>query len=256
MTNYVIFDTLVEGANRAPFDAVKTLLARLNIQATSLAGTKSDPGFDSKTLNTKAYQAIFENALTKADEAKATIIALENSSYLGLLDAKQATQSAVEIIDANTLIVQIIGEENLAKAIKHPFTAFNAGIHYGSEAVEQKALSTLLNIVGAKEVALNRAFHDNGYSIQRVDKEIAFKMAGAIMLDVFDTACDFVIVNDIRSFTMFDTQQKKLARTVGRDIGLAGLPVLSMAQVLLMALGEITPSANHTDKHAIKPTFL
>lgn len=256
MTNYVIFDTLVEGANRAPFDAAKALLARVNIQATPLAGTKSDPGFNAKSLNQKSYQAIFESALTKASEAKATIIALENSSYLGLLSAKAATDSLVEIVDVNELILETIGAENLAKEIKHSFKDFNAGIHYGSDSAPQKALACLLSTTGAKEIALNRAYFDNGFSLKHIDKKTAFTMAGNIMLDVFDTSCDFAIINDIRSFDMFDTNQKKLASAVSREIGLAGLPVFSMSQVLLMAMGETDINANNIANHAIKPNFL
>lgn len=252
MNKYLIFDTLIETKNRTPFDATKVLLEKLNIHAAPIKGTKNDVGYDSSYLNKEAYEQTFTDALNKAEGS--TIIALENSSYLGLLKAKEKNHTDVKVMLAIDLISDALKDIDVSSKVKHSFNNFNAGIHYGSDNVDQSTLSTLLGLVQAKEVKLNRAYKDCGYSTLRANKQTAYKMAGNIMLDAFDTACDFVVVNDIRSFEMFDTNQKKLSCEVGREIGLAGLPVFSIAQIILMAMGEKEKA--QISSNLVKPTFL
>ncbi len=83
--------------------------------------------------------------------------------------------------------------------------------------------------------------------------EIAKKIAAKILFDAFDNGADFLIVNDIRTFTFFDSFQKKIAKVFGRDIN---LPILTLSQVILLSLGVTDKNILGFNKHFIKPTFV
>jgi succinate dehydrogenase / fumarate reductase cytochrome b subunit len=78
-------------------------------------------------------------------------------------------------------------------------------------------------------------------------------MAGAVLLEAFDSGVDFLIVSDIRTFFMLDTCRKEIEKAVGRPIPLY---ILTLPQVVLMALGVTDKKVLGFDGHKVKPTIL
>lgn len=251
MKNYLIFDTLIEHYNDAPFQACKALLALLHVKHESIRNTNNDIGYDLRYK--KDLQTVFQDALNTAKEKNAPIIALENSSYLGLKEAIKKANATVELVHVNDILLQYLTQ----KDIIHNFSNFNGAIYYGSddENLKQEALSKLLQLTHAKEIHLNTTYAHDGFSFLEFDKNVALQMGAKIVFDAYDNSCDFLIINDIRSFNIFDTYQKQLTKAYGRPLGI-GLPILSIGQVLLMALGKTKPKENLTSLHVIKPSFI
>lgn len=252
MENYLLFDKTIKGLNTAPFEATKKLLDLLEISYECVNEGKEDIGFEQRFLDTDKFYDIFKPTLLKAKEEKKSIIALESSSYLGLHKAKEALDIDVGIISSNDLVFEKIQ----TKEIKNSFKEFNAGIFYGDNGLDQSAVSELLKFTEAKEINLLNAYENDAFSLMELDEDMALKMSGDILFEAFDNGCDFLVVNDIRSFSMFDTNQDKIQKIKKRPFGENGFAVLSISQVLLMALGKVKMDENLTDKHKIKPDFI
>ena len=92
-----------------------------------------------------------------------------------------------------------------------------------------------------------------GYDINDANEELSYKIAGSLMLDMFDNAADFVVANDARSFVMFDEHQKKLESSIGREIGLS---VFGLAEILLLALGVTDKKKIGLNNHITKTNIL
>lgn len=85
------------------------------------------------------------------------------------------------------------------------------------------------------------------------DENFTYKLAGQILLDALDNNADFMLVNDQESFTIFDTKQKDIAKTVGRDID---LPIVTAYQFNAMLNGEKDQVKLGFNKHKVAITFL
>ena len=96
-------------------------------------------------------------------------------------------------------------------------------------------------------------FESDGYEILEVQPTYAKTLASSILLDLFDNAADFVVVCDARSFIMFDTYQKECEKIAGRDINLT---VLTLPQLLLMALGETNKTKLGLNAHKVPATLI
>lgn len=256
MENYILFDKTIENLNSAPFDATKKLFDLLNISYDIASATNKDIGFEQRFLDLDKYYEIFKPTLLEAQENKKSIIALENSSYLGLFEAKNALHVNVEILMPWDIIFEKM-TNNQTNTIVNYFENFSAGIYNGScEISGQNSISKLLKLVKAKEISLQNSYEDDAYNILELDEKMALQRAGDILYDAFDSGCDFMIVSDIRSFNIFDSYQKKIEVVKKRPLGESGFPLLSISQVLLMALGKIDTSENQVNKHTIKPSFI
>lgn len=251
MKKYLIFNTLIKNHNDAPFKATLSLLEILNIQYECIKTTARDIGYD---LRYRAkFTDIFKSVLEEAKAQNLPLVALENSSYLSLKEANKELNIGTEILHVNYILATSFN----SKDIVHDFSKFRAGIYYGSddESLEQSALAKLLQATKAKEIQFAKTYSNDGFAFLEFDKALAYKMAAEILFDVYDSSCDFLVINDIRSFAIFDTMQKKVAKAYGRSLQ-NGLPILSIAQVLLMALGKTKAKECFVSSHAIKPTFI
>lgn len=251
MKKYLIYDALIKNHNDAPFKAILSLLKILDIQYECVKTSTNDIGYD---LRYRAnFADLFKSALKEAKVQNMPLVALENSSYLSLKEANKELDIGAEVLHVNYILATSFDP----KDIVHDFSEFNAGIYYGSddESLEQSALAKLLQATKTKEIQLAKTYSNDGFAFLEVNRALAHKMAGEILFDAFDNSCDFLVVNDIRSFNIFDTEQKKVAKVYGRSLE-NGLPILSIAQVLLMALGKTKPKECFVDLHAIKPAFI
>ncbi|MFV0482140.1 MAG: hypothetical protein ACK5LP_09160 [Campylobacteraceae bacterium] len=220
----------------------------------------------------------FASELFEAKKNGEIILALEDSSYLGFVYTKDVVskneklhnivakfldtsnftcKDFADVLHVNSLLFEDEYVEIIKSKLKHSFEKFNAGFCFGNDISRKmycnKKINNLFNVIGLNRVKLESALLPNGYDIFTYSPEVAMKMAGKILFDALDSGCAFLIVNDIRTFTFFDSYQKKIAKTISRDLS---LPILTLAQVVLMAIGQTDKKVLGFNKHDIKPTLL
>ncbi len=245
-----LYNKLIKNLNDAPFQAGCVLLEDLSMGLEACQDGKRDIGYELSGYDYERYCSIFEDVLS------GDIVALEDSSYLGLLEAKKFYKKECKI----TPLREVLNEnsEIIKSKIIHKFDKFNVGVYLGTnvDKNKQESLFSLLNLIGAKPVKFDSSDEPDGYSLLDVNKTMAYKMAGNVIFDAFDRGCDFLIVDDIRSFHIFDTYQKQIQKSVKRPLGKDGMAILGISQVLLMALGKVSTEESFTSSHIVKPTFI
>lgn len=275
MTQYRLFDNIIEKNSASSFvSSAQELLALLKIEAPILSNSKQDVGTEGKSLNEEAF--LYNNAynLAIADKESAAIICVEDSSYtslnvtkLILLENDELKSTIVEklqkngldlaldvsVLHVNDILKDVVGFEKLKTMIKRPFNKFNAAIFNGNKTHNLSTNDAVLSLLELNIVDFESQNDSDGYEILSASPSIAKRLAGKIMLDMFDNAADFVVTNDARSFYMFDNLQKSLETTMGRDIELS---VFSTAQIVLLALGYDDTSKMGLDKHKIVTTLI
>lgn len=250
MEKYILFDGLLE-LNQAPINATKSILELLHVDYIEANSKQKDIGYNLRYY--EKYLDIFKPTLEFAKDKNSSILALENSSLLALKKANEIFQTNVDIKSANDIILQ-----NLNNDFTHYFDKFNVGIYYGSddEEIEQNSISKILQKTKAHEINLQNRYKNDGYFLLDFNKDMAFKMAGDIIFDGFDSGCDFLIVNDIRSFYIFDNFQTNIAKRLKRPLSEVGVPILFISQILLMAYGKTKAEENFTNLHKVLPSFI
>ncbi|PID47338.1 MAG: hypothetical protein CR967_04685 [Proteobacteria bacterium] len=256
MENYILFDKTIKGLNGEPFLAGRKLFDLLDISYVSGNAGDYDMDFEKRFLNPSKFYDIFKPTLLDATTNNKTIIALENNAYLSLCEAKKYLDLDTRVVLAYEILLEKLSN-NSSQKIVHHFDKFNVGVYGGVfDNLDQTSVSKLLKLIKAKEIKLKTRHENDGYSILDLDKNMSFEMAGDIVFDAYDSGCDFLIVNDICSFTMFDKYQKQIEKIKKRPLAQNSFTILSIFQVLLMALGKIKPEENLSHKNTIKPSFI
>jgi len=252
MTQYRLFDNIIELDKAGPFiTSTKELLNMLAIEAPVLSKSKPDIGTEGKALNIESfhYNNAYNLAIAKSENC--TLICPDNSSYASFLSTQEELKNNDELnelissklkkdnlelsLDVKVLHVNsLIKTSKLKSMIKKPFDDFNVAIFHGNTNEPTSTCKDILSTLGAKIINFETSCDSDGYEILSVSTLLADKLAGKIMLDIFDNGADFVVTDDARSFSMFDSRQKNLECSVGRDIDLS---VFSTVQVTLLALG-------------------
>ncbi len=276
MKKYVLFDSIIDINKTSPIlKATKELLKFLKLDVPTLKNTIRDDGVESMGLNQKVFYEKNAKNLALAAQEKRDILCVEDSSYLSLCLTKEELQKNDELrneinsklkkdgleVNLDTNIMSLasffeteVGFSKITKKIKNSFDKFYGAIYLGSNKCDidrfydTSLFEGILKITGLKSVKYDLYEQSNGYEISDTHEELSHKMAGSLMLDMFDNAADFVIVNDARSFVMFDVNQKLLEKSVGRDIGLS---VLCLAQVLMLAFGTTDKNSIGLNEHKI-----
>jgi len=270
MAQYRLFDNIIEKDVASSFvNSVKELLNMLEIEAPVLSNSKQDIGTEGKSLNEEAF--LYSNAfnLALAKKENADIICVEDSSYTSLNitklillendDTKALVVNKlqkdglelaldVSVLHVNDILKDVVGFDKLKKMIKRPFSKFSAAIFNGNKTHNLAKNDAILSLLELNLVNFETQNDSDGYEILGASATLAKKLAGKVMLDMFDNAADFVVTNDARSFYMFDKLQKSLETTVGRDIELS---VFSTAQIVLLALGYDDVSKMGLDIHKV-----
>ena len=270
MAQYRLFDNIMEQEAASSFvSSAKELLTMLNIEAPVLSNSKQDVGTEGKSLNEEAfvYNCAYNLARTKKENA--SLICVEDSSYsslniakLILLEDNEKAEAInarlqkddlelsldVKVLHVNEILSDVVGFDKLKELVKRPFDKFNVAIFNGNKTQNLASNDKILSFLGANIVNFETQNDSDGYEILRAAPSHAKRLAGKVMLDIFDNGADFVVTNDARSFYMFDTLQKSLEVTMGRDIELS---VFSSAQIVLLALGYEDVSKMGLDTHKI-----
>ncbi len=258
MKNYVLYDTILDVNKTLPLvKSTKELLKFLNIEISSLEAVPRDTGCESIGLDIDTFYDNNAKTLALASEKKSSIVCVEDSSFLSLkltleqINSDKKLQARLDSENINIdldmqiytladFILKEVGVKKIKEKVKNSFDNFQAALYLGSYQCQLSNLSDISSYakiaqsIGLKFIDYSLKNQVDGYEINDVVQDLSYKMAGGLMLDMFDNAADFVLINDARSFIMFDEHQKKLEKSTGREIGLA---VFNVAQLLLLAFG-------------------
>jgi succinate dehydrogenase / fumarate reductase cytochrome b subunit len=281
MKRYFLFDSILQ-SEKAPSLAIaaRSLLEFLNLEVPSLKEVKADVGSEVMALNKHAF--IERNAYTLSLCAKegGALVCVENSAFISLQMTKEALSNEpalrdavalrlsqkglelnfqVDILTFETFLINEVGMETLASLVKHPLSDFYVAHFFGTSFCQARKFTDLgltcklLSMIQAKKVTFDSCYESDGFEVLDVSEKLAYQLASTTMLDMFDHAADMVLVDDVRSFIMFDFYQKALEKTASREIA---LPVLSLAQILLLAFGVHDKAKLGLDKHKIPVTLI
>jgi len=103
----------------------------------------------------------------------------------------------------------------------------------GTSQEESNVISQIILDIGTKEVLLTRANKLSGQTLIENNKTLAFKKAGATLLDAFDAGAEILVVKDVNTLDMFNTHHKAIEKTLGREI--IGLELLSSEDFITQA---------------------
>ncbi len=156
------------------------------------------------------------------------------------------------------LILKKIGLDKIEDELKKPFTNFSVAFYSGNFScknyqVVQDSAESILTTIGAKIVDFNSSDRADGSDLVEVAPQIAYKKAGNIMLDAHDCGAEILVVDSQLSHFMMDQNVKNNQENTGRDIK---IPVLSLAQIVCLALDFANPDVLGFSSHKIKPTFI
>ncbi len=276
MKEYILYTNIIrKNENQSFVKAAQELLALLKSDLPTMKNVPEDRGCDKIAFDIDSFH--FNNAkiLALANKEKRDILTIEDSSFLSLSLTKKKLNSSIEMkneinsklqkegleVNLETQIVPLIKflNENISKNdIKKSYADFNTALYLGSFACDlEQFFDTSLYEESLKLIDINSINYDSsdsscGYEISGINKELSYKLAGNLLLDMFDNAADFVLVNDVRSFMIMDNEQKKIEKEVGRDIN---LPILNISQLFLAALGESDIKKFGFEYHKIKLNF-
>jgi len=91
--------------------------------------------------------------------------------------------------------------------------------------VSHDAMHKLVAEMGMKGIHFSRAGKLSGLSILEDNKDLAFKKAGAILLDAYDSGAEVLVVEDVAVLDMFKKNFSAIEKTIGRKM--IGLELIS-----------------------------
>lgn len=281
MKRYFLYDTVIQ-SEKAPSIAIatRTLCDFLKLELPSLKGAKADLGSEVMALNKLKFIEYNAYTLALASKEEANIVCAENSAFISLQLTREALLNdaslresmiemlakkgltlnlGTEILRFETYLVQNVGLEKLSSLVKHSFGAFYVGHFLGTSFCQARKFTdmsltdSLIELTKAKAVSFLSTYESDGFEVYDVSSTLAKQFAGISMLDMFDNAADFILVDDARSFIMFDFYQKECEKIVNREIGLS---VLTLPQMLLLSFGITDKVKLGLDKHKVSITLI
>jgi succinate dehydrogenase/fumarate reductase-like Fe-S protein len=184
----------------------------------------------------------------------------ETTAYYGKAEDLLATHFKVEKDEDCALetILDNITLDRVKDEIKHSFDGFSVAFYAGSfdcDALVEvnKEAQNLLSALGANVVNFASSDDADGFDIAPYNENIAFKKAGNIALDAFDSGADILVVDNRESHFMMDQSVKKCEKATGRDIR---IPILNISQMVALAIGITDKEKLGLDQHKIKPEFI
>ncbi|MDR2790765.1 MAG: hypothetical protein LBB59_07305 [Campylobacteraceae bacterium] len=279
MANYIIFDKLHKKLITKPFkSAGERFLKEFYIAKYAIKTNASDIGAENYPLNPKLFAKRFAEILARAGKNGESIIACDTSSYLSLLLSKRFIASGADIkkeidqflnpleltadflsdiVHINTFAASHGVIENIEKNLKYPFEGFKAAVYYGADIrIDERSnreLDKFFEAIKLKCVKFSKEFSSDGYELLRYAPDTAFKMAGAVLLDAFDSGADFLVVSDARTFYLMEAKRKQIIKAVGREIPIY---ILTPPQLALLSIGVTDSDALGFDAHKIKPPLI
>jgi succinate dehydrogenase / fumarate reductase cytochrome b subunit len=281
MRGYVVYENIIQKNITKPFlSSSRELLDFFGKNISPLKTDIVDRGCDKLAMN--AYDFHYNNAkiLALSNRENSNIISIEDSSFLSLLLTKAELKQNgalrdkinsklkeenlhldldIDVISLIEYIQKEIGFDLVAKSIKHNFTKFSASLYLGpSECTlrqfyDTKQLEEILKLTKISLIEYSSRERACGYEIMGIKRPLCMKMAGKLLLDMVDSGADFVIVNDARSFIVFDRYQKEIEKSINREIGLT---IFNIAQIILISCGIVKKESLGLHEHRVKTEII
>ncbi len=172
----------------------------------------------------------------KLKEEINTLLKEENLRYEG----------STKIWHTIDLLHDLVKEEKIREAVKHPLSDLKIALHYGCHILRPSTLQTvddpenprkmdeLIEWLGAKSIAYPEKLDCCGYMLLLSHPDAAFTFSGVKMKAVQDWGADALVVSCPSCQMMFDMRQKSVAATIGAKLS---IPVLYYTQLLGIAMG-------------------
>lgn len=159
------------------------------------------------------------------------------------ITAHKCKDSQSKKIDFNSL------EEN--GDIKHSFKDFNiayfGGLNYNNESVN------FINQLEASKIKLMSERNDVAIDNFNKTQDFSLSLGSEVLLEAFDKNCDFLVVDDEKTFYFLDANRKKASKICGRDLD---IPVLHINELKNLAFGNIEKTKTLLEKHSLKPELV
>lgn len=163
----------------------------------------------------------YENNLFNAQDHTETIAALKDlakpekgpslcSIIMARIRGKEQEEKEEVVPQRKTVTIDNLEEKTVA--------------HYAGLSSHNK-MHTLMHDANIREVHFSRANKLSGLDIVEANKDLAFKKAGATLLDAFDAGAEVLVVEDLDTLDMFTNNYSAIERAVGREI--IGLELIS-----------------------------
>lgn len=130
--------------------------------------------------------------------------------------------------------------ENAAPEFRHSFPGVTMAFYYGTEESKKESGAKLIEGVKGKRIEFALAGKACGEKMAVEAPAVAFKKAGAVLLDAMDSGAEILVVDSEAAFRHF--YDCRCAKAVGREID---LKVVTAAQLILAATGAIDLGLDH-----------
>ncbi len=147
-----------------------------------------------------------------------------------------------------------INEDSTTKEYNAVVTQNFSGFNIASfEGTCKNSSTALINESKANYVDLSLKNEDLAPYSKLVNRDFSLNIAGDILLQAKDENADFIVVRGSSDIALFDGEQKRIEKVVGREIN---LPVVSKEQFSKLIQGEKNISELGFDNHKVKISFL
>jgi hypothetical protein len=134
--------------------------------------------------------------------------------------------------------------------IKHDFKDFNIA-YYPSKNNEDTL--NLLDKLNANMLSLDTLKLDLAKNTFNKNPQITYYVASTILLDAFDSNADFLLVDNLEDFYIFDYNRKQIEKVSGREII---LPIIHINELQKLASGNHNEVKKTLEKHQVDPEII
>lgn len=180
--------------------------------------------------HTSLQNRVFNYDMSKEHKIKALLSMLKKVHYSGI----------------NNSVAQGIENANVSQY----FDGFNIASYDG---VDNNSSLSLIKDSKANYIDISLKSEDLAPYSTLVSKDFSLKIAGNILLEAKDGGADFMVVRGKKDLLLFDGEQKRIEKAVGREID---LPVISQEQFKKVLEGEKDIQRLGFANHRVKVSFL
>ncbi len=208
-----------------------------------------------------AYENYILHALNEVEIGAQFHTNLENRIYdfdLTIENKIQDLQKKLDLFEdlekqnfrINKTLIIDFGDFEDSCEVKHDFKDFN--IAYYPSKNNEKTLE-LLEKLNAKILNLPTLKLDLAKNTFNKNQKITYCVGSTILLDAFDTNADFLLVDTIEDFYIFDYNRKQIEKISGREII---LPVIHINELQKLASGKHNEARKTLEKHQVNPEII
>ena len=150
----------------------------------------------------------------------------------------------------NTTLILDFGNFEETYEVKHNFKDFNIAYYTSNDSTQTLEL---LDKLEAKILKLDSLKLDLAKNSFNNNPKITYQVAATILLDAFDNNADFLLVDTIEDFYIFDYNRKELEKICGREIL---IPIIHKNELQKLACGNHKEASKTLDKHQVNPEII